>query len=212
MLHIVLRRQAPASWRSLLRRRFASTTSEAVGSSTAAKPSSSYLRQLSLLSSIGLAAYTVGSLYPPSFATFLSPRIAPPPPDPQRPESIAYLHELEDTLQKLPLLQELRTSPDANEWYETRPFIDVPKEDLANSLTAGSLRGPGKLALPPVVRARKDEKEAIAILHVGTALCGHEGIVHGGLLATLLDEALGRIVSIIFHLIIKNTAVTDLFL
>ena len=73
--------------------------------------------------------------------------------------------------------------------------MGIPKDELANSLTAGSLRGPAKLALPPLVRARKDEKEAVGIIHVGTALCGHEGIVHGGLLATLLDESLGRIVS-----------------
>lgn len=71
----------------------------------------------------------------------------------------------------------------------------VPKEELANSLTGGALRGPGKLTLPPLVRARKDESEAIGIVHLGTALCGHEGIVHGGMLATLLDESLGRIVS-----------------
>ena len=64
-----------------------------------------------------------------------------------------------------------------------------------NSLTAGTLRGPGKLALPPLVRARKDEKASIVIIHLGTALCGHEGIVHGGMLATLLDESLGRTVS-----------------
>lgn len=69
----------------------------------------------------------------------------------------------------------------------------VPKEQLANSLTGGALRGPGKLTLPPLVRARKDESEAVVITHLGTALCGHEGIVHGGLLATMLDESLGRI-------------------
>lgn len=159
------------------------------------KSAATYLRQLSLLSSMGFAAYTLGSIYPPSLATFITPRIAPPPPDPDHPQTIAYVEELESKLQKLPILQQLRSSPDASEWYESRPYIGVPKEELANSLTAGSLRGAGKLALPPLVRARKDEKEAMAIIHVGTALCGHEGIVHGGLLATLLDESLGRIVS-----------------
>jgi acyl-coenzyme A thioesterase PaaI-like protein len=43
------------------------------------------------------------------------------------------------------------------------------------------------------MRARKDEKEAVAFVHIGRALCGYDGIVHGGLLATLLDESLGRI-------------------
>jgi len=62
-----------------------------------------------------------------------------------------------------------------------------------NNLTAGALRGPGKLALPPLVRARKDETEALVFVHLGRGLCGHDGIVHGGLLATLLDESLARI-------------------
>jgi uncharacterized protein (TIGR00369 family) len=61
-----------------------------------------------------------------------------------------------------------------------------------NSLTAGALHGPGKLAFIPLVRAKKDESESIIIVHVGRGLCGHDGIIHGGLLATLLDEGLGR--------------------
>jgi acyl-coenzyme A thioesterase PaaI-like protein len=31
-------------------------------------------------------------------------------------------------------------------------------------------------------------------LHVGRSLCGHDGVIHGGLLATILDEAMGRVV------------------
>jgi acyl-coenzyme A thioesterase PaaI-like protein len=54
------------------------------------------------------------------------------------------------------------------------------------------LRGPGKLAFAPLVRCRKDESEIIAVVHVGRGLCGHDGIIHGGLLATLLDETLAR--------------------
>jgi acyl-coenzyme A thioesterase PaaI-like protein len=63
-----------------------------------------------------------------------------------------------------------------------------------NSLTAGALRGPGKLATAPLIRSKKDESETIAFVHVGRGLCGHDGIIHGGLLATLLDETLARTV------------------
>ena len=77
--------------------------------------------------------------------------------------------------------------------------LNLPEERRVNNLTAGVLRGPGKLAVHALVRARKDEKESYVILHVGRALCGHDGIVHGGLLATLLDESLARNVGIIFH-------------
>jgi acyl-coenzyme A thioesterase PaaI-like protein len=64
-----------------------------------------------------------------------------------------------------------------------------------NALTTGALRGPAKLAIPPLVRARDDESKAWVFLHLGRRLCEHVGIVHGGLLATAMDEAPGRIVS-----------------
>ncbi len=141
-----------------------------------------------------LAAYTAGSLYPPQIAEFLSPRAAPPAPAADSLEGITYTEDLEDQLQKLPLLNELRHRQDASDWYETRPYAQYPEDKRVNSLTAGALRGPGKLALSPVVRAKNDESENYLFLHLGRGLCGHDGIVHGGLLATVLDEALGRIV------------------
>lgn len=55
-----------------------------------------------------------------------------------------------------------------------------------------SLRGPGKFAIPPLVFTNVAQTEGIFVLHLGTSLCGHEGIIHGGLLATILDEALAR--------------------
>lgn len=102
------------------------------------------------------------------------------------------MQDLEDAMQRLPLLQQLRAAQDADEWYEARPYLFFPEERRVNNLTAGVLRGPGKLAVHALVRARKDETESYVILHVGRALCGHDGIVHGGLLATLLDESLAR--------------------
>jgi hypothetical protein len=86
----------------------------------------------------------------------------------------------------------MRTCADADEWYETRPHMAIPEAVRANKLTSGALRGPGKLALYPLARVRKDERAAVVFVHLGRGLCGHDGIVHGGLMATLLDEALGR--------------------
>lgn len=99
-------------------------------------------------------------------------------------------------MQVLPLLKQLREREDTNEWYETRPYQNFPEERRVNNLTAGALRGPGKLALLPLIRVKKDESESIVFLHLGRGLCGHDGIIHGGLLATLLDETLARTVSI----------------
>lgn len=140
-----------------------------------------------------LAAYTLGAIHPPTILSMLYPRPAPgPPADPASPEALSYTESLESKLQSLPLLQSLREQPDAGDWYETRPHSNVAEERRVNSLTAGALRGPGKLALYPLSRCRKDETEAWIFIHVGRGLCGHDGIIHGGLLATLLDEALAR--------------------
>lgn len=148
---------------------------------------------------IALTAYTLGVLYPPSVLTILFPRPAPAPPtDVTSPESIAYTKSIEDELQSLPILKALRARADASEWYEARPYIKFPEERRVNNLTAGALRGPGKLAVAPIIRAKKDESEGIAFLHLGRGLCGHDGIIHGGLLATLLDETLARTVSAFF--------------
>ncbi|KAJ7169249.1 HotDog domain-containing protein [Mycena crocata] len=103
-----------------------------------------------------------------------------------------YTRGLEEQLQALSALQELRKRPDAADWYETRPRANLPEDVNVDNLTSGSLHGPGKLALFPLARVKRDESEAVFFLHLGRALCGHNGIVHGGLLATLMDEALTR--------------------
>jgi hypothetical protein len=81
------------------------------------------LRNVSLVASLSLATYTLGSVYPFP-VNFALPPPAPPPPDPTTPASIAYVNSLEEKLQSLPLLQSLRAAPDADEWYETRPYAN----------------------------------------------------------------------------------------
>jgi len=137
-------------------------------------------------------AGTLGAVYPPTPLTILFPRPAGAALTPDTPEAAAHTARLEETLQDLPLLKELRGRDDAADWYETRPYQGFPEEKRVNNLTAGALKGPGRLALPPLIRVKKDESESIVFLHLGRGLCGHDGIVHGGLLATVLDETLAR--------------------
>lgn len=168
------------------------------GAETASSQSSNGIpvsRALAAAFSASFAAYTLGTMYRPQFVNLLYPQPAPAPPsNPDSPSSIAHIAELEDRLQNLPIVRALRQSPDADEWYETRPYLKYPEAQRVNSLTAGALRGPGKLAVPPLLRVKNDETESIAIIHFGRGLCGHDGIIHGGLIATVLDEGLGRLV------------------
>ncbi|KAG1776317.1 HotDog domain-containing protein [Suillus placidus] len=177
---------------NILRRILRNARVFSTGPPPAARSPYRHLRTLALGSSVAVTGYALGAFYPHPYITFISPRPAPAPPDPDSPQSIIYTAALEQTLQTLPLLTSHRAQPDAHEWYETRPYVNYAEQLRVNSLTAGALRGPGKLALPPLVRARKDESEAVVIVHVGRGVCGHDGIIHGGLLATILDESLAR--------------------
>jgi len=186
MFNSLLRRTTP---RAVGSRRFVSSASStSLGPSRALRT----LRYFTLAATLGSTAYAVGAFYPPPLLTYIAPRAAPPPSDPDLPESRAYVTALEEQLQNLPILLKHRASEDPEAWYETRPYGSVPEDRRVNNLTAGALRGPGRLALLPLVRARADESEALVFVHVGRGLCGHDGIVHGGLLATLLDETLAR--------------------
>lgn len=72
------------------------------------------------------------------------------------------------------------------------------KTSKRTNLTGGLLmETPGAVApwAPTFVTrdpAATGEVELIAVFHLGNRVTGHEGIVHGGMLATLLDEYLCR--------------------
>ncbi|KAG0237052.1 hypothetical protein BGW42_001945 [Actinomortierella wolfii] len=77
---------------------------------------------------------------------------------------------------------------DKDNWTRHVSHAYLSEEKRRNHLTAGVLRGERMLSVAPALFQSKDQKHVIAVLHVGEALCGHPGIVHGGLLGTLLDE------------------------
>ncbi|CAO3658336.1 unnamed protein product [Umbelopsis vinacea] len=58
------------------------------------------------------------------------------------------------------------------------------------NLTATTLRGKDKVVISPLVFYTNDHKDVTIVVHLGRSLCGHDKIVHGGMLAVLLDEAL----------------------
>lgn len=90
---------------------------------------------------------------------------------------------------------------DTHLYVMTRPYLKFTRERAQHNLTAGSLRGPGMVAVPPLVFAKTAlgasrlggaEGDGTIVLHLGRSVCGHDGIVHGGMLATVCDEALAR--------------------
>jgi len=77
-------------------------------------------------------------------------------------------------------------------YQESRPHLKIPPKLRGNNFSAGTLIGPGRLPVPPLVFVDGNGEELIQIQYLGKALCGHPGVVHGGLLATLIDEGLAR--------------------
>lgn len=76
---------------------------------------------------------------------------------------------------------------------------DVPDEQKEHSLTAGTLIGPGRIAEQPITLISTEQEiassgvsEMYTFYHVGPRVCGHKGIVHGGLLASIVDESFCR--------------------
>jgi acyl-coenzyme A thioesterase PaaI-like protein len=74
----------------------------------------------------------------------------------------------------------------------SRPHLKIPEAMRHQSLTGGTLLGGDMISVPPLQFQTPDGAEFVSLQYLGQALCGHPGIVHGGLLATLLDEGLGR--------------------
>ena len=184
---------------------FLHTTIRSLSTRTPSHPASQYRWIPFILVTLSAVAFSLasfvaailGAINPSTSLSILFPHVSPTPPsysDSDSPEYLEYTAILEKKLQTLPALNALRNRDDADEWYETRPYQFYPEERRMCSLTAGALRGPGKLALLPLMRVRKDESESYVFLHLGRLLCGHEGIIHGGLLATILDESLWRMV------------------
>ncbi|KAK0540715.1 hypothetical protein OC835_000532 [Tilletia horrida] len=99
-------------------------------------------------------------------------------------------------------------------WIMTRPYITYPPIKATHSMTAGSLRGPGKIAVPPLVLSKTEAGaiaeggeagESLIFVHLGRSLCGHDGVIHGGMLCTIADEALARTA---FYALPNGVAVT----
>lgn len=120
-----------------------------------------------------------GILHPPSDAETLA--LFTPDDDQAR--------EVEDFIQSHHVTREYRSKPG---FSESRPHLKMPVTMRAHSLTAGTLLGPGKVVVPPLAFCEEGGKSMVSISYLGNDLCGHPGIVHGGFLATMLDEGLAR--------------------
>jgi 3'-phosphoadenosine 5'-phosphosulfate synthase len=93
-----------------------------------------------------------------------------------------------DFINNHPLVKKLRSQA---EFSESSPYSEVSESQVQN-LISGTLIGPGKIEAAPFAWTEASGKSYIQICYIGSRLCGYPGYIHGGLLATMLDECFVR--------------------
>lgn len=77
-----------------------------------------------------------------------------------------------------------------------RPHLDIDEDARNQNFITGTLTGTGGLELPPFTWVSLDRdsstNQVTTIVFVGSKVSGHPGIVHGGFLASVLDEIMAR--------------------
>ncbi|KAJ5689890.1 hypothetical protein N7462_004282 [Penicillium macrosclerotiorum] len=155
-------------------------------------PPRSRLRRFAGFASIAVLAFSAGLIYQTQRTVS---RLMATPIISDEQTLTAYTPEDEIAQE---INERLRTHPEAirlredPEFTEARPHLKIPETLRPRSLTAGTLAGPNKIVVPPYVFSERGGKSMVSLMYLGSDICGHPGIVHGGLLATLLDEGLAR--------------------
>ncbi|KAJ5573945.1 uncharacterized protein N7459_008372 [Penicillium hispanicum] len=96
------------------------------------------------------------------------------------------------------IVEFIRTHPttlgllESPNFTEMQSSLDITETLREKSLITGALASPQKMVMAPFFFKNRREKSIVMFAYLGDRVCGHPGIVHGGLLATLLDEGLAR--------------------
>lgn len=107
-------------------------------------------------------------------------------------------HNHTQTSTETQILNYIRTHPAAEalaadpEFTEITLHLDIPPNQANSNLITGALAGPKKLLMSPFLFRNSSERSIVMFAYMGSGVCGHPGIVHGGILATLVDEGLAR--------------------
>ncbi|CAG8005863.1 unnamed protein product [Penicillium nalgiovense] len=154
------------------------------------QPPRSRFRRFIGFTSIAVFAFTIGLTYQTQRTVS---RIMATPTDEETLTAFiatdSATSDIDNAIRTHPVAEALRANP---EFSESRPHLTIPEPLRERNLTAGTLAGPGRIVVPPYVFSERGGKTMISLMYLGGDVCGHQGIIHGGLLATLLDEGLAR--------------------
>lgn len=118
------------------------------------------------------------------------------------------LVKLEYQLKNLPIYQKLAHSQLNEKWIQLNSWENLDRNVLDNqefksktknqeeyktpSLHTHTLAHPGGIFIKPVIFHNVETNEGVTIIHAGHRLCGYPFIIHGGILATILNETFKR--------------------
>lgn len=165
---------------------------------TVSKPNEEIKRKSSLYSTV-IASLSLGGLSAQCLPLICLTElvISDGLPKPDTLEALEYQGKLEEKLKKLAVYKSITSNSD-NEAIRAWNYMD--SNALGKTITNGTLSVPGGIAIKPILFFNKKTKESVAIIHVGERLTGYPFLVHGGILATILDEFLKRSSSFMFDI------------
>jgi acyl-coenzyme A thioesterase PaaI-like protein len=112
-----------------------------------------------------------------------------PLPTPNTPDDALLTTTIKTMATNLPLVKSLSENPAWRSWDAYSIFTPLEKE---HRITSGPLGGARGLGGYQRIFHNESTGEFISVVWIGGALAGWPGVVHGGLIAKLLDESMGR--------------------
>ncbi|KAK4102876.1 hypothetical protein N658DRAFT_514979 [Parathielavia hyrcaniae] len=123
-----------------------------------------------------------------SLRLLLSP---PVPPEPGSEADTYMTRVLHEQAAKLPVVQRLAAADPAT-WESWDAYDTLSAEHRARNISAGALAGARGVGGYQRVFWNRGTGEVVSVIFFGNGTTGWPGVVHGGCLATILDESCGR--------------------
>jgi hypothetical protein len=125
------------------------------------------------------AAYEISDLY-------IAQNFRPKGSKPGTPEDEAQMQALDEFGKLLPTINAMTSAG----WVEHEAYGSITEEERKHRLTTGPMRGAYRIGSQKVFT--KDGNGVVVFVRLGDELAGFPTVVHGGVMATILDETMGR--------------------
>ena len=113
----------------------------------------------------------------------------PTPPLPGTKEDGYTIEVIRSQAAQLPVVKSLSADP---AWESWPAYAGLPADHLTKRLTSGPLAGSRGLGAYQQIFHNASTGEVVTVLWFGPGTAGWPGVVHGGTIATILDENCGR--------------------